>query len=54
MPGLNAGFTPGDVIVAYDGFRAAGGRFDEALKEYEVGDEVEVTYFRRDQFTPPP
>lgn len=48
-PAWNAGFTPGDVIVAYDGFRAAGGRFDEALKEYEVGDEVEVTYFRRDQ-----
>lgn len=48
-PAWDAGFTPGDVIVAYDGFRAAGGRFDEALAEYEIGSEVEVTYFRRDE-----
>lgn len=48
-PAWDAGFTPGDVIVAYDGFRAAGGRFEEALKEYQVGDEITVTFFRRDQ-----
>jgi len=48
-PAWNAGFTPGDVIVAYDDHRAAGGRFKEAISEYQVGDEVEVTFFRRDQ-----
>ncbi|MAD54305.1 PDZ domain-containing protein [uncultured Idiomarina sp.] len=48
-PAWDAGFTPGDVIVAYDGKRAAGGRFEEALQEREVGDTVEVTFFRRDQ-----
>lgn len=48
-PAWKAGFTPGDVIVAYDDHRAAGGRFKEALSEYAVGDEVEVTFFRRDQ-----
>jgi len=48
-PAWDAGFTPGDVIVAYDGQRAADGRFEEALQEREVGDTVEVTFFRRDQ-----
>jgi predicted metalloprotease with PDZ domain len=48
-PAWDAGFTPGDVIVAYDGKRAAGGRFEEALQERAVGDTVEVTFFRRDQ-----
>lgn len=48
-PAWDAGFTPGDVIVAYDDHRAAGGRFEEAISEYQVGDQVQVTYFRRDQ-----
>ena len=48
-PAWDAGFTPGDVVVAYDGKRAAGGRFEEALQERAVGDTVEVTFFRRDQ-----
>lgn len=48
-PAWNAGFTPDDVIVAFDDHRAAGGRFEEAISEYQVGDEVEVTFFRRDQ-----
>ncbi|MDV6315391.1 M61 family metallopeptidase [Idiomarina sp. HP20-50] len=48
-PAWEAGFTPGDVIVAYDGHRVVDGRFNEAFKEYEPGESIEVTFFRRDQ-----
>lgn len=48
-PAWAAGFTPGDVIVAYDGHRVVDGRFSEAFKEYEPGESIEVTFFRRDQ-----
>jgi len=48
-PAWEAGFTPGDVIVAYDGHRVVDGRFGEAFEEYEAGDSITVTFFRRDQ-----
>lgn len=48
-PAWNAGFTPDDIIVAFDGVRVTDERFDEALAEYRPGDTVKVTYFRRDQ-----
>lgn len=48
-PAWEAGFRPDDVIVAYDGHTVMQGRFEEALQEYEAGDEVKVTFFRRNQ-----
>lgn len=48
-PAWEAGFTPGDVIVAYDGHRVVDGRFSDAFKEYKPGESIEVTFFRRDQ-----
>jgi len=48
-PAWEAGFTPGDVIVAYDGHTVVDGRFKEAFAEYKAGDSIEVTFFRRDQ-----
>ena len=48
-PAWEAGFTPGDVIVAYDGHTVVDGRFKEAFDEYRAGDSIEVTFFRRDQ-----
>lgn len=47
-PAWEAGFTPGDVIVAYDGHTVVDGRFKEAFAEYKAGDSIEVTFFRRD------
>ena len=48
-PAWNAGFTPDDIIIAFDGKRVSGSRFDAALAEYKPGAKVKVTYFRRDQ-----
>lgn len=48
-PAWEAGFTPGDVIVAYDGHTVVDGRFKDAFSEYKAGDSIEVTFFRRDQ-----
>ncbi|RXS44211.1 M61 family peptidase [Idiomarina sp. 29L] len=48
-PAWEAGFRPDDVIIAYDGHTVMHGRFDEALQEYKAGDEVKVTFFRRNQ-----
>jgi len=48
-PAWEAGFTPGDVIVAFDGHKVVDGRFSDAFKEYEAGESITVTFFRRDQ-----
>ncbi|RUO80642.1 peptidase M61 [Idiomarina tyrosinivorans] len=48
-PAWDAGFTPDDIIVAFNGIRVDDKRFKAALKEMQPGDEVTVTYFRRDQ-----
>ncbi|MGM0905182.1 MAG: M61 family metallopeptidase [Pseudomonadota bacterium] len=48
-PAWEAGFTPGDVIVAFDGHTVVDGRFSEAFEEYEAGESITVTFFRRDQ-----
>lgn len=48
-PAWEAGFTPGDVIVAYNGHTVMDGRFTDAFKEYAAGDDITVTFFRRDQ-----
>ncbi|QIL02117.1 M61 family metallopeptidase [Sphingomonas sinipercae] len=48
-PAWNAGFTPDDIIVAFDGKRVTNDRFGAALAERRPGATVTVTYFRRDQ-----
>jgi predicted metalloprotease with PDZ domain len=46
-PAQRAGLSAGDEIVALDGTRVALSTMGDALKRYEPGDKVEVTYFRR-------
>lgn len=46
-PAWQAGFTPDDIIIAFDGVRVTDERFGDALSERRPGDAVEVTYFRR-------
>lgn len=46
-----AGLAPGDIIVAVDGFRAAGDTIGEQLARYEEGDELAVSFFRGDVLT---
>jgi len=48
-PAWNAGFTPHDTIVAIDGTRVTGPRFDAALASRRPGETVTVSYLRRDQ-----
>ena len=48
-PAWGAGFVPDDIIVAIDGKRIAGDRFDAAIAESRAGATVTVSYFRRDQ-----
>ncbi len=48
-PAWTAGFTPGDVIVAFDGKRVSTDRFEIALAERRTGETITVSYFRRDQ-----
>lgn len=43
-----AGLSAGDVIVALDGLRVAGGNLDGLLARYQPGTTVEVHAFRRD------
>jgi predicted metalloprotease with PDZ domain len=45
----NAGFGPEDLLVAIDGQRMSQGRFDTILSERKPGDQVTVSFFRRDQ-----
>lgn len=51
-PAEAAGITPGDEIVALDGFRVKSSEhFMNRLREREPGSEVEVAFFRRDRLT---
>lgn len=48
-PAWQAGFRPDDVIIAYNGHTVMHDRFDDAIQEYEAGDEINVTFFRRNK-----
>lgn len=48
-PAWDAGFTPGDIIVAFDGQRVTEKRFADAMAERRAGDAITVSYFRRDR-----
>ncbi len=44
-PAWDAGLTGGDRLLAIDGIRVESGKFDEALRAHDPGDEVEVAVF---------
>lgn len=48
-PAWQAGFTTDDIIVAVDGLRMADKSLDTRLKNFKPEDNVEFTFFRRDQ-----
>jgi predicted metalloprotease with PDZ domain len=48
-PAWEAGFVPDDLLVAIDGERMSDKRFQSILGERKPGDEVTVSFFRRDQ-----
>lgn len=48
-PAWNAGFTPDDIIVAFDSERVTNNRFTEVVSKRQPGQTVTVSYFRRDQ-----
>ena len=47
-PAYEAGVQPRDELLAIDGRRVTAGELDERLKQYEPGDEIRLTLFRRD------
>ncbi len=47
-PAYEAGVQPRDELLAIDGRRVGAGDLDERLKQYEPGDEIRLTLFRRD------
>ncbi len=48
-PADRAGLSPGDVVVAINGFRVASDSLKNRLRQFEPGRKVEVTFFRRDR-----
>jgi predicted metalloprotease with PDZ domain len=48
-PAWNAGFEVDDILVATEGKRVDGGRFDAILSDHKSGETVTVAFFRRDQ-----
>jgi len=48
-PAWKAGLVPDDILVALDGHRVTADRFAAALAEKRPGDDLTVSFFRRDQ-----
>ena len=48
-PAYDAGFQPGDELIAIDGRRVTSGSLDDRLKKYEPGDQILITMFRGDE-----
>lgn len=44
-----AGLTPGDILVAVNDVRLRSKGWDALMESYQAGDEVTLTYFRRDK-----
>lgn len=48
-PAEQAGLAAGDVLVAVDGLKLTHANFEAKLARYQVGDEIEIHAFRRDE-----
>lgn len=48
-PAENAGIAPGDEAVSIDDLRLSAANIETRLREYQVGDEVTLRIFRRDE-----
>ena len=48
-PAWDAGFGADDILVAIDGQRMSSDRLSSLMSEHKPGDEVTVSFFRRDQ-----
>ena len=50
-PAWKAGLTLGDIVIALDGLRMKDSALTERLKDFEVGQKIEFSYFRRDELS---
>ena len=48
-PAQQAGFDPGDELLAIDGLRVTAEQLGDRLKDYRAGSTIQVTSFRQDQ-----
>ena len=48
-PSAIAGIDPGDALLAIDGFRVTSESLSDLLKDYQVGDTIQVTVFHQDE-----
>ena len=48
-PSAIAGIDPGDKLLAIDGFRVTSESLSDRLKDYQVGDTIQVTIFHQDE-----
>jgi predicted metalloprotease with PDZ domain len=48
-PAAAAGIDAGDELLAIDGFRVTADRLSDRLKDYSVGDEIQVSVFHQDE-----
>ena len=48
-PAYHADISPGDEIIALDGYRVGKETIGERLGDRQIGERVTVTYFRRDE-----
>ena len=48
-PSAIAGIDPGDTLLAIDGFRVTSESLSDRLKDYQVGDIIQVTVFHQDE-----
>ncbi|MBD2091138.1 M61 family metallopeptidase [Microcoleus sp. FACHB-1515] len=48
-PAQKAGIDAGDELLAIDGLRVTADQISDRLRDYEVGDAIEITYFHQDE-----
>ncbi len=48
-PAQIAGIDPGDELLAIDGIRVTADRLNDRLKDYQVGDSIEISVFHQDE-----
>ena len=48
-PAMEAGLSAGDIVVAIDGIKVSASNFDQLLESLQIGEDVEIYAFRRDE-----